>query len=179
MNPPRAIKPLRKMQAAASPPSSAAASLDSDTLHLAQQLLCFSRPTTPSPTKKKRAKKVVSRGDADAGKQLRTPPHKIISALSMPRMTMSPGRVPSVAPLACAFSGVNSCENIVSPEELLRQHSVRFKTVRKRWQAWHHERRKRLSRFAFKPRSLLLGGARPPPPTENVKSEPCPASSSG
>ncbi|KAG9417043.1 hypothetical protein AC1031_001432 [Aphanomyces cochlioides] len=136
-------------------------SLDPDTLRIAQQLLHFSRP---SPTQKKARINHV-------GQALHTPPHKIITPTKFAqRLTMSPVPFPTSALAASSTSStssktisINSCEDM-TPEELLRQHRLRFKSIRQRWQKWHRERRKRLSRFEVKPHFARRIPQTPSPP---------------
>ncbi|RHY94844.1 hypothetical protein DYB37_000649 [Aphanomyces astaci] len=120
---PRAmIQPLRKKTTA---PMVSVVGLDSDTLHMAQQLLTFSRPPTPT------REIATTTTDEVQHSQLLTPPHKIVSPLKFKRLSMSPVPFPNAA---LSSMLINSCENI-APEELLRQHRLRFKAVRKRYHA--------------------------------------------
>ncbi|ETW09260.1 hypothetical protein H310_01659 [Aphanomyces invadans] len=142
---PRAIiQPVRRKTAAETREMVPVTGLDSDTLHLAHQLLTFSRPPTPVQNSAKTTN--ASNNNVTSQLQLLTPPHKIVSPLKYKRLSMSPVPFPNSALSAVL---INSCDNI-APEELLRQHRLRFKAVRKRWQKWHRERHKRLSRFDFK-----------------------------
>ncbi|RQM19000.1 hypothetical protein B5M09_003479 [Aphanomyces astaci] len=123
---PRAmIQPLRKKTTA---PMVSVVGLDSDTLHMAQQLLTFSRPPTPT---REFATTTTTTDEIHQHSQLLTPPHKIVSPLKFKRLSMSPVPFPNAA---LSSMLINSCENI-APEELLRQHRLRFKAVRKRYHA--------------------------------------------
>ncbi|EQC31446.1 hypothetical protein SDRG_11045 [Saprolegnia diclina VS20] len=112
--------------------------MDLEALFVAEQLLHFSHPLMTTPLGATAA--VGDWDKCDSAASTATIKHEIVR----------PATPPWVAAKSTlgvlADSGINSCLH-VPPKELLRQHQTRFRRIRKRWQAWHLDKLKRLSRF--------------------------------